>query len=392
MPSSQRLEQLLCDLVALPSVNPENSSNGLRAPYGESRVAEFVEAYFQSFDVIVERQEVLPGRENVLVHIPGADASATPILLEAHMDTVGVQGMQAPFAPRVEGGRLYGRGASDTKGSLAAMMLALGELLQEDVMLHRGCVLAAIADEEFGMSGAKRLVESEVAFSAAIVGEPTGLGIVAATDGQMYVNLSAHGRAAHTSNPEHGVNAIYIMNEVINVLRERSKAVYPHRQHPLCGPPKLTVSIIHGGESEHIVPDQCEIAIDCRVIPGETCLGVLAEIKGWLSRALDATVFQRIDIAVSHKAVPPVETPADHPLVQGLRSAAESVLGQASVTGVAYNTDASHYAAAEVPCVVFGPGGIAQAHSVNEYVVLEEVASAVEILKHFLLNRTATLG
>lgn len=391
MPANEDLIQLLCDLIALPSVNPEHDAGRTETPYGEGRVADYVQNHFQSLNVRIERQQTLPGRDNVLVYVPGADRSARPVLLEAHMDTVDVQGMEDPFAPRVEGGRIYGRGTCDTKASLAAMMMALRELLEEGVSLPRGCVLAATADEEFGMSGARRLIESRTAFAGAVVGEPTALKVVAAHDGQMYFKIIAHGKAAHTSSPQHGVNAIYTMNEVINVLRRRADSDYAQRQHPLCGTPKLTVSIIHGGTSEHIVPDLCEIALDCRVIPGETCQQVLEEIKGWLTEDLDAAIVRDIEFTVPHKAVPPIETPADHPLVQGLCLATERVLGEAQAVGVAYNTDASHYAAAGIPCVVFGPGDIAQAHSVVEFVEIEQVAAAVDILKWFLIEGAGSL-
>jgi succinyl-diaminopimelate desuccinylase len=392
MTANHDVVQLLCDLIALPSVNPERDAERAGPPYGEARVAEYVRDYFQPLGVRIERQQAVTGRENVLVHVPGADGSARPVLLEAHMDTVGVQGMDDPFTPRVEGGRVYGRGACDNKGSLAAMMMALKQLLEEGVSLPRGCLLAATADEEFGMSGARVLVGQGLAFAGAIVGEPTALKIVAAHDGQMYVTITAHGKSTHTSSPEHGVNAIYAMNEVINVLRGRSGSVYGERRHPLCGPPKLTVSVIHGGVSEHIVPDRCEIAIDCRVIPGETCQQMLEEIKSWLAKDLHAATVKSIEFAVPHKTVPPMETPKDHALIRGLHQAAARVMGDAEVTGVPYNTDASHFAAAGIPCVVFGPGYIAQAHSADEFVEVSQLAAAVEILKLFLVEVAGSLG
>jgi succinyl-diaminopimelate desuccinylase len=391
MPANDDVIQLLCDLIALPSVNPDHNTERTESPYGEGRVADYVQSYFQPFEVRVERQQALPGRDNVLVHVPGADRAARPVLLEAHMDTVDVQGMEDPFTPRVEGGRIYGRGACDTKASLAAMMRALRELLEEGASLPRGCVLGATADEEFGMAGARQLVRSEMAFVGAIVGEPTCVKVVAAHDGQMYVKIIAHGKAAHTSSPQYGVNAIYAINEAIGILRQRADTAYRQRLHPLCGSPKLTVSMIHGGASEHIVPDLCEMVIDCRVIPGETCQQVLEEVKSWLAEGLDGDAFERLEFAVPHKAEPPVETPLNHPLVKGLREAAVHVLGDGQVVGVPYNTDASHYAAAGIPCVVFGPAGIAQAHGVVEFVEIEQLTAAVEILKHFLLEGAGAL-
>jgi len=385
MAAKQELVQLLCDLIALPSVNPEQSRECTEAPFGEARVADYVQRFFAPFGLRIERQQAVPGRESVLVHVPGA-SSGPPLLLEAHMDTVGGEGMDSPFRPRVEGGRIYGRGTSDTKSALAAEMMALKEVLEESRSLPRGCVLAATADEEYGMLGARRLVESGMAFSGAIVGEPTALQIVSAHDGQMYCRITARGQAAHTSNPQNGVNAIYLMNEVISVLRRRSDSAYPQRKHPLCGSPVLTVSVIHGGVSEHIVPDKCEVWMDFRVIPGETCGQALEEMKGWLAKDLDPASFERLEFATAHKMEPPAEIPGDHPLVRAMVRASSSVLGRAQVAGVRYNTNASHYSAAGTPCVVFGPGHISQAHAAVEFVEIEQLGAAVNILKSLFLE------
>jgi succinyl-diaminopimelate desuccinylase len=384
MSETEELTQLLCDLVALPSVNPESEAQRTAVPYGEARVADYVEKYLKRYGLRTRRQQVSQGRENVLGFVPGAGAS--PLLLEAHMDTVGVEGMDRPFEPLVEGGRVYGRGACDTKGALAAMMFALGKVVEEGVPLARGCVLAATADEEFDMAGAQLLVDAQLDLAGAIVGEPTGLQIVPAHDGQTYFRICARGKAAHTSTPHNGVNAIYVINDVIDVLRREAKTAYRDREHPLCGAPQLTVSIIHGGVSEHVVPDYCEIALDCRVIPGETCQGIWEEIRSWLEDGLDSEAFGRIELGAPYKAQPALETPSEHPLVQGLEAAAREVLGSAEIAGVPYNTDASHYGAAGIPCVVFGPGDIAQAHSTDEYVDIEQLVAASRIIKAFLVK------
>ena len=384
MTTQPHVVQLLCDLIALPSVNMEGRGESTGAQSGESRVADYVQRYFEPYGVRIERQEVYPGRENVLVHVPGRDPSAPPLLLEAHMDTVDVEGMDHPFTPRIEGGRIYGRGACDTKGSLAAEMAALGEVLAAGITPARHCVLAATVDEEATMSGIRHLVKSGASFAAAVVGEPTALKVVAATDGHMYFRITTHGRAAHTASPQHGVNAIYLMNDVIRVLRQRTDTIFPGRQHPLCGSPKLTVSIIQGGASEHIVPDTCRIAIDCRVIPGETCEGMRQEIKGWLAADLDERTFASLEFREPHWGVPPMQTATDHWVVQDLYGAAGRVLQGAEIAGVPYNTNASRLAAAGVPCVVFGPGDIAQAHSRVEFVEIDEVVAATAILRDFL--------
>ena len=378
--------QLLSDLVALPSVNPERATTCTDAPFGEGRMADYVESYFWRLGLRVERQVVFPGRDNVLAFLPGQDARAAPILLEAHMDTVGVAGMEDPFAPRLEEGRLHARGACDTKATLAAMMLALRELVEAGTSPSRGVWLAAAADEEFAQMGVRRLVECGMTFSGAVVGEPTGLRVVAAHDGQVYFRIVAHGKAAHTSNPQMGSNAIYIMNDVINVLRHGVSSTYPFRRHALCGNPQLTVSVIQGGTSEHIVPEYCEASLDRRVIPGETWDQAITEIKGWLAAQLDAQTLQRVEVQDPYHNALPLNTPVDHALVQALLSATQSVLGTAHIAGVPYNTDATHLAAAGVPSVVFGPGGIAQAHTLNEWVDTDEVIAAAAILKRFVLE------
>ena len=163
MTDQPHVVQLLCDLIALPSVNTEGRGESTGPQSGESRVADYVQRYFEPFGLRIERQEVYPGRENVLVHVPGADPAAKPVLLEAHMDTVDVEGMDRPFTPRIEGGRIYGRGTCDTKGSLAAEMAALREVLAAGIKLSRGCVLAATVDEESTMGGIRHLVQSGIA-------------------------------------------------------------------------------------------------------------------------------------------------------------------------------------------------------------------------------------
>jgi acetylornithine deacetylase len=381
--------ELLCELIALPSVNPESDRGRTDAPYGEGRVADYVERFFEPFGLNIERQEAVAGRENVLVHVPGEDLTASPVLVHAHMDTVDVHGMDTPFTARIEKGRVYGRGACDDKASLAAGMTAVKELLEEGVKLPRGCVFVAGADEEYDMMGSVALAAAGKAYCGAIVCEPTSLNIAPVTNGQMYFKIKAHGKAVHSSRPELGVNAIYLMTEVIDLLRSRAVSLYPERHHPLCGSPQLTVSIIQGGVSEHIVPDTCEITLDRRIIPGERGDEAFEEIKSWLSEGLDTATLSRVDTEMYYKNQPPLDTPLDHPLVQGLTAAVEDVVGEANIVGVRGNTDASNLSEAGIPSVVFGPGG-GGSHSTVEYAEIEQLTAAVKILKRFL--REASLG
>jgi acetylornithine deacetylase len=283
----------------------------------------------------------------------------------------------------VEGGRVYGRGACDDKAALAAEMIAVKELLEEGVVLPRGCVLVGGADEEYGMTGSAALAAAGMEFCGAIVGEPTSLDIVPATDGQMYFQVRTRGKAAHTSRPHEGINAIYLIAEVMDVLRRRAASVFPTRHHPLCESPLLTVAIIHGGSSEHVVPDGCEIRVDRRLIPGETGEEALEEIEAWLAEDLDRETHERVETEMMFKNQPPLDTPVDHPLVQGLCAVVEEVVGEAKIRGIKGNTDGSNLSEGGIPSVVFGPGG-GGSHSSVEFADIEKLHVTVEILKRFL--------
>ena len=387
MPNEPEIVELLSELCRLPSVNPEGRDlPALAAPYGEERVAAFVERYFAALGLGVERQSVHPGRDNVIVRLAGRAADAAPLCLEAHMDTVGPEGIADPFVPRVADGRLYARGACDTKGSLAAMMLAVARLVRRGELPPRPVWLVAAADEEYGQTGVRRLVGEHRAFAGAIVGEPTALQVVPAHKGQFYLRIHARGKAAHSSAPHNGINAIYAMADVVAVLRRRSERDYPARRHPLCGSPVLTVSLIEGGISEHIVPDACTIALDRRTIPGETTASAVEEIRRWLAEDLGSAATSRLDVVTPHHDAPPMQTAPEHPLVRALHRAVEHTRGHAEIAGVPYNTDAGAFAAAGVPVVVFGPGDIAQAHGAVEYVAIAELQAAVDALEWLLLH------
>lgn len=388
MADDGRLDEVtavLGDLVSLPSVNPEGAGAS-GASFGESRIATYLERLFAAVPGCeVERQPVWPdGRDNLLVRAAGLERDAPPLLLEAHMDTVGVDGMAHPFVPRLEGGWLHGRGSCDTKASLAAMAVALRRALAQGPLRRPVWLLGAV-DEEYQQSGIAAFARRAPALRGAIVGEPTRLEVVAAHKGQIYVRFEVSGRAAHTSIPERGENAITLAAELVRCLNRRAAAELPARAHPLCGPPLLTVSLIRGGTSEHIVPDRCEVTIDRRTVPGEDEASVRAELARWLREDLGGEAAARIALAPAHHVAPPVETDPAHPLVEGLLGAlAAATGGTPRATGVSYNTDAGQLAALGVPAVVFGPGDIAHAHTPEEKVELVEVARATEILEGVL--------
>ncbi len=371
-----RTEQLLRDLIALPSVNPAFiPAADPRA--GEQRVAEFLACVAAAGGLEVEFQEVLPGRSNLLARLTPPGKVRQRILLAPHMDTVGVTN-DDQFDPRFQKGRLYGRGACDTKGSIAVYLTALLELAASKTRpLSTEIVLAALIDEENGQSGSRHLARSRFKADLAIVGEPTGLQIVTAHKGDLWLQLETHGKAAHGSRPELGRNAVHQMARIVNLLETDYARLLRRRKHPLLRHPTINVGTISGGRQPNIVPDQCTIRIDRRTIPGEKDSAVKREILTFIqSHGLSV----RLSDTKRYEPAPPMETDIRRPLVRQLLQAA----AQSKPAGVDFFTDAGVLASAGIPCVVFGPGDIAQAHTNDEWVSTRQLETGTRILRRFL--------
>jgi acetylornithine deacetylase len=373
LPESTRL---LRDLVALPSVNP--MGRPLQGPqFLEHRVTAYLEDFFRSLGVPCERQPVAPQRENILARWEFPDARRT-LILEAHQDTVPTDNMIIdPFAARIEAGRLYGRGACDIKGGMAAMLTAFARLVREKPRGAANVIMACTVDEEHTFLGVQRLVEGLKA-DMAVVAEPTQLQIVNAHKGVVRWKVSTPGRSCHSSSPEQGVNAIYRMGRLLAGIERYAEVLRASRTDPLLGPPTLSVGRIEGGTSVNTVPDRCRIEIDRRIIPGEDHQAAPGHFVDFLRKEAGIDFSFECDPPWMGKNALGPENSAE--LVQRLGSAIDAVKGSHRVIAVPYGTDASTIAAAGIPAVVFGPGDIAQAHTCDEWVALDEVEQASEIL------------
>lgn len=367
--------RLLCDLIAIPSVNPCFADGT-----GEGAIANFLETFARQAGLEVQRQPVAEGRDNVLIGIIGRGDET--VLLEAHMDTVTAEGMTIPpFDPQVKDNRVFGRGACDTKASLAAMLQALIEVARKGT-LPRTVWLAATVDEENTLLGVQKLVAEGFRADYAIVGEPTDLRIVHAHKGIVRGYLIAKGVSAHSSHPEKGVNAIGIMAKAILAL-ERYDAELRMRHHPLVGSPTITVATIQGGRGLNLVPDHCAIGVDRRTLPQENPLTVWDELRQFL---LSQSELQGLPIEIP----PPLlirwgmELPADSLPVLRLREAGERASCPLTLGGVRYMTDAGELVQANIPACVFGPGSIEQAHAAEEWVAIEQVLLAQKVLEHLI--------
>jgi acetylornithine deacetylase len=354
--SSSSLTELAAELVAIDSVNPELVPGGA----GEGELARFVAGWLTDAGLEVEVEEVAPGRPNVVGRARGSGGGDT-LLLNAHMDTVGYEGMEAPLEPRVENGRLYGRGAYDMKGSLAAIMVAGAEAAQAGL---RGDVLvAAVVDEEVFSIGAEAAARRYPA-DAAVVAEPTELRLVVAHKGFVWMEIETKGRAAHGSRPDLGKDAIVGMGGVLTGLGALAEALLDNPLHPLLGNGSVHASLISGGVELSTYPESCVLSLERRTVPGETIELVEGQVREIADGAEVRTTFVR----------EPFEVREDEPVVQAVLRHA----GGPEVVGAPFWADSAVFAAAGIPTVVFGPGGEG-AHAQVEWVDLAELERCKDV-------------
>ena len=371
--------QTLASLVRIHSVNSFYEGGA-----GEREIATWVRRFFEQHGIGVREQEVFPDRPNVIARLPGRDPSRR-VILEAHMDTVSVQGMSIPpFEPRVEDGKLFGRGSCDTKAGLAAMMHAVASLHEDGIQPPCEVWMAAVVDEEFSYRGVVKLCEG-LTGSAALVAEPTGMRAVIASKGVLRWRIVVSGKAAHSGNSHLGVNAISHMARVVLAIEE-DHARLGAKVHPLLGPATVNVGIIHGGVQVNFVPDTCAIEIDRRLLPGETVVAVLAHYQ----RLLDA-------LKARHPTLDAIMEP---PMLtdEGLETAADSAPAQlasalltemgldGTLGGVPFGSDASKLSREGIPSLIIGPGNIDQAHAAVEFVEIAEVERALTFYRNFILR------
>lgn len=367
-------EKLLRELIALPSVNPAFApANDPHA--GEQSVADFLAAISAQVGLPVEFQKISPGRSNFLTRLQPSGKITKRILLAPHLDTVPAAN-ESQFSPVKRNGRIYGRGACDTKGSVASMLCALLSIANHSQRpKHTEIIFAGLIDEEDGQRGSRALVARGLKADLAIVGEPTELKIVTAHKGSLWLRLQTHGKAAHGSTPQFGKNAVHEMARVVNLLETTYAAQLRKRRHPLLGHATISVGTIAGGTQANVVPDQCVISADRRTLPGETETSVRREIQQLLrAKKISAT----IDDSKSAPCLS-METNIKSTLVQDfLRT-----LGQKKALGVDYFCDAAVLSQKGIPSVVFGPGNIAQAHTSDEWISVSQLEQATRMLVNF---------
>lgn len=376
------LTELLQSLVRCPSVNP-GGPNPDPAICGEAGMADLLEDLLRPKADAVERIEVAPGRWNLIARFDGGSRQSRSYALEAHTDTVGIEGMCIdPFAGELRDGRLYGRGACDTKGPMAAMLLALLEAKKTGNRLPATWYFIATCDEELGAIGARHLVESGFRCDGIVVGEPTGLAVLRAHKGAVRYRLHLRGRAAHSAYPAEGVHALHAAGAFMSELEAANAAArLKHADHPL-GPPAYSVGTLRGGDQVNRIPGEAQMEIDCRLLPEQSIKSIACDLEAILARvaSLRPGLSYELEETQSYLGFTYSQKSPFHPFVEALAT------GGAGYCDARYTTNAGFYAAAGIPTIVFGPGSISQAHTADEWIDLEEAERAKALLFQRIMN------
>lgn len=359
--------ELLQALIRIPSVNPAGDPG--TTGVGERRIAEYLRGFLEGIGATVRMHDVMPGRPNVVARFPSDRPGKPRLLFAPHTDTVSVAGMTIePFDGGLRDGRVWGRGASDTKGSMAAMLWALREMRERLPQLSHEIWFAGLMGEETGQHGAKVLAREE-RFDFVIAGEPTGCDVVHTHKGAAWLTLTTRGRAVHASQPERGSNAIYKMADVLRCIRDEIAPALTREPHPVLGAPTISAGVVRGGSKTNIVPDCCTAELDLRTVPGGESI---VERLGTRLRAICP------DLEIAHNISPPMFTDPSHPLIAKLGECG------ARPIGAPWFCDAAIFARNGAPAVAVGPGSIDQAHTEDEWIAVAELEKGVKFFGNFL--------
>ena len=368
---------LTAELVRIDSRNPALASDGP----GERACALALRARLDAEGFRTEILEGTPGRPSLVARIGGG--AGRSLMLNGHLDTVQTEGMtHAPFGAELREGKLWGRGATDMKGGVAAMCAAAARAHAQGA-LHGEVIITAVADEEWGSIGSREVIARGIRADAVVVTEPTTLTVAPAHKGFAWCTITVHGRAAHGSAHAIGIDAIRHAGHVLVALDALDAGLLTTITHPLLGRASLHASFIEGGLGMSTYPDRCVIRVERRTVPGESPEQALAQIQ----LAVDAVAARvpnfRAEVTLENSR-PPSDLAVDHPLVTTLVAATTATGTPARVDGVSYWSDAALFNAAGMPTLCYGPGDIALAHGAVEWIPTAEITRVTDALTHFL--------
>ncbi|MEM2991471.1 MAG: M20 family metallopeptidase [Halobacteria archaeon] len=371
----RRVIRTLCELVKVNTENPPGLEGNIVVPLGD---------LLKDLGADVELQEVMKNRPNVIASL-GDRNSRRSIILCTHTDVVPTGDVRRwrfpPFSGRVSRHRVYGRGACDAKGALAAMIEAMRAFA--DSNLEGRVMLAAVMGEEDAESkGARHALELGLKGNCAIIGEPTNLRVETAHKGGIRPRITVYGRAAHASSPERGINAIKEMMKLIRALEKHAREVR-RRKHPLLGGASLTVTLIKGGDRINVIPEECSIHIDRRLIPGETPEAAKEELKNTVEQIIHKLKI-KAEVKIETK-YPPAEVSESELIVKLAREAAEEITGvKQKPSGFKAGCDMWVFTKNGIPAVILGPGSLNEAHTINEFVEIDQVLNCARIYSQII--------
>ena len=367
---------LLQKLVQIPSVNPDHASPNQAELAGEKRMADFLKIWLEGIGAEVTLDEIELGRPNLIARFAPLDGRPR-ILLGPHMDTVGIDNMTIdPFSGEIRDGKIWGRGASDTKGPMAAMLMGLmnNQAILRDLPVAVDFV--AFMGEEASQHGSKHFAEHHAAeYAFAIVGEPTSMQFVHVTKGSVWATLTASGISAHSSQPEKGDNAILKLSRALLDLQEILAPKLAAYTDDILGHSTMNIGVISGGLAANIVPNLATAQIDIRQTPSLYSAGGALQIL----RETIAELRLPLDIIYAHEN-PPMETDADNPYIQKLLATNSKI----QLAGAPWFSDAAHLSAAGLPSICIGPGSIAQAHTKDEFIEIDKLLEGEKFFTDFI--------
>ena len=363
---------LLQHLVRIPSVNPENTPGTELT--GETEIANFLAGWLEALGAEVTLEEIRPGRPNLIARFVPLDGRPR-VLFGPHLDTVGVGGMVVdPFGGDIRDGRIWGRGSSDTKGPMAAMLWALRQTRDLQKKSPVAFDFVAFMGEESNQWGSKDFAKNHGhEYTFALVGEPTSMEVVHVTKGSLWTTLKTTGKAAHSSQPHKGENAIIKLVKALDTLDHHLGAKLAGFTHPVLGASTMNVGVIAGGSRPNIVPDQAIAVIDIRITPSLAADGGALKLLGDTISGFDLPV----EIVNPHEN-PPMETSEDHPIIKAL------LANGSKLAGAPWFSDAAHLSNGGIPSVCIGPGSIDQAHTIDEFIEIEALEAGAAFFEKFI--------
>ena len=372
------IEELLQSLVRIPSVNPERASEEALATgyFGELEIAKALKPFLEEIGMDVTLEEVAENRPNLIALAPGSN-DRPRILLGPHLDTVGVETMTIPpFGAEISDGKLWGRGASDTKGPMASMLWGLKQNAHLLADAPVAIDFVGFMGEETQQLGAKHFAKEHGSnYQFAIAGEPTSLQIVHCTKGSLWAKLSAKGVAVHASQPERGDNAVLKLFSSFEKIRETLDKKFASTSHPILGQTTWNLGIFNGGTRPNVVPDHAELSLDIRTTPALREEGGAAQLLTELADEHELT------LSYSEEN-PPMEVSPENTWIQAIQKAHPT----SACVGAPWFSDAAHLNAGGIPAICLGPGSIAQAHTEDEFISIEDLLAGGEYFAKLIEN------